>query len=947
MVFFCLRRVVKGKSLVPVFLMAVVLVALSGCSSSSSNASDSKTPAPSNLVYPAATISAVPGQAIAPDVPTVTGTVTSYSVSPALPAGLTLNTSTGTISGTISSNPTQPSAPNSYTITASNAAGSTTTTVQIAVLFLASTPGGPIYPETNLSATVGQPITPDTPTVTGTVSSYAITPNLPAGLSLNTSTGTISGTPTLSSAQTTYTVTASNAYGSATTFISIAVNPAAPSALAYPQTTIVAMVNQPVPPDIPAVQGTVTSFTVSPSLPAGLSLDSSTGTISGTPSQITGQVSYTVTGSNAGGSTTSAVSITVNKQYQTLLDLGHGWDITDMQSISGRLLSHDRGGHWVLWDTSTDTKIVDGDQVGLTDPYVPGFMPTFWPVALAGSTVAIGQANGVEVRSSADGHRIAIIASPNFIDSSNASTKTWWKLSSDGTYLCAGSPSGLNVWSAGGQLLFSRPGDYSSAVAFAAANQIQIATGPAGANVIETISVPGGTSSVGPSFSGTFNSWFLDGQRFLTNTGNTVWTYSSASVQQAIVSFPSISGLVGQGNWITTTSVPYQSPSFQIFAIGANSPSATYNSYYTILRSGQTLRIINTDGTGNFLDLSGTTLSPTNFTVPIASLSHLSAYAANPASQWFIGDSFGVVVDGPSLSSTPKYFDSGQAWNISGSTNRVAVALAKGEIDYFGAGTLALDGTVSLSSSNVQLSSDGSVLAANDLKSNQTLNIYSLPGGTLNTSIPYPTNGMGLYDFSLSGSGTVLGQTLSNGPYASLLQVGPVAAAPTWSTPGDSTNFVKVSPDGTSWAVSDGTAGSHEKTTNIYNNGILTTAFQAWFVGWIDNDRFLVNVYDPNPRVIIYLNALICDKTGATLSTLSLPELHQIQSLGSGLIYSPEQNAIYSLSTGQPVWNAPIPTYTNGPGPNVGRNIGAVNKGAVVGSNVAFAYGSKVLVDTR
>src|SRR3954453_16878872 len=42
--------------------------------------------------------------------PTVSGTVTSYTVAPALPAGLTLNTPSGEGSGT----PTQPAAPATY-----------------------------------------------------------------------------------------------------------------------------------------------------------------------------------------------------------------------------------------------------------------------------------------------------------------------------------------------------------------------------------------------------------------------------------------------------------------------------------------------------------------------------------------------------------------------------------------------------------------------------------------------------------------------------------------------------------------------------------------------------------------------------------------------------------------------------------------------------------------
>ena len=55
--------------------------------------------APSDLKYPAAPAFVV-NTAIMPLTPTVVGQVASYSVSPALPAGLSLDTSTGVISGT-------------------------------------------------------------------------------------------------------------------------------------------------------------------------------------------------------------------------------------------------------------------------------------------------------------------------------------------------------------------------------------------------------------------------------------------------------------------------------------------------------------------------------------------------------------------------------------------------------------------------------------------------------------------------------------------------------------------------------------------------------------------------------------------------------------------------------------------------------------------------------
>ena len=63
-----------------------------------------------------------------------------------------------------------------------------------------------------------------TPTVTGSVSSYSVSPALPAGLTLNATTGAISGTPTSKAAEATYTITATNGGGSTTFELILAVN---------------------------------------------------------------------------------------------------------------------------------------------------------------------------------------------------------------------------------------------------------------------------------------------------------------------------------------------------------------------------------------------------------------------------------------------------------------------------------------------------------------------------------------------------------------------------------------------------------------------------------------------------------------------------------------------------------------------------------------------------
>ena len=87
-------------------------------------------------------------------------------------------------------------------------------------------PSGLSYTPSSASGTVGAAIGSLTPTVTGTVAAYSVSPALPAGLSISTYTGVISGTPSAVSASATYTVTATNGTGSTTATVTIEVSPA-------------------------------------------------------------------------------------------------------------------------------------------------------------------------------------------------------------------------------------------------------------------------------------------------------------------------------------------------------------------------------------------------------------------------------------------------------------------------------------------------------------------------------------------------------------------------------------------------------------------------------------------------------------------------------------------------------------------------------------------------
>ncbi len=209
---------------------------------------------------------------------TVTGGVGSMTFSiatGALPAGLTLNPSTGAISGT-------PTAAGSFTlkVTDSNGAVATGTcpfTISPAPALACSAP--------TTAAEVGVPFNSPAMTVTGGVGSMTFsiaTGALPNGLILNTATGAISGTP-LEAGQFTLKVTDSNGQV-ATGNCPFTISPAPSLACSAPTTA--SEVGVPFNSPAMTVTGGVGSMTFSiatGSLPAGLTLNPSTGAITGTP----------------------------------------------------------------------------------------------------------------------------------------------------------------------------------------------------------------------------------------------------------------------------------------------------------------------------------------------------------------------------------------------------------------------------------------------------------------------------------------------------------------------------------------------------------------------------------------------------------------------------------------------------------------------------------------
>ena len=328
--------------------------------------------APSSITYSPSSLTLTKNVALSTVIPTSSGgAVTSWSISPTLPLGLSFDTSTGAISGT----PTDVTNSTLYTVTATNAGGSSTATVTIQVNDVA--PSSVAYNPSSITLNKDTAMTTLTPTSSGgTVTNWTITPDLPAGLSLDNLTGAISGTPTAISASTTYTVTATNSGGSSTASVTILVNDAAPSGVTFSPSSFVLTKDVAMTSVTPtAGGGTVTSWSVSPALPTGLTLDATTGEISGTPTVVSPSATYTITATNAGGSDSTTLTLQVNDVVPAIEYLPNDLSMTNNTASSDLPLSPTITGAGTIVSWTVDPSLPSGLALDASTGEITG-MPT-------------------------------------------------------------------------------------------------------------------------------------------------------------------------------------------------------------------------------------------------------------------------------------------------------------------------------------------------------------------------------------------------------------------------------------------------------------------------------------------------------------------------------------------------------------------------------------------
>jgi hypothetical protein len=240
-----------------------------------------------------------------------TGTL-SFTVSPSLPAGLVM-----ALNGQITGTPTAATAgAQGYTVTATDINGATATagfTLTVNGPLAASTV--PSFASTTLALNQAASFTPVTGSGGTTPYHFSIAPALPAGLSIATATGAITGTPTGLQTSSGFMVTVTDAVGAtAWASFTLAVSNSVVANTAIASTSLTE--GHAATPFIPVTASGGTgalSFSVAPALPAGLSIAPATGAISGTASAASPATTYTVTATDTKGATaTASFSLTVN-----------------------------------------------------------------------------------------------------------------------------------------------------------------------------------------------------------------------------------------------------------------------------------------------------------------------------------------------------------------------------------------------------------------------------------------------------------------------------------------------------------------------------------------------------------------------------------------------------------------------------------------------------------
>ena len=181
------------------------------------------------------------------------------------------------------------------------------------------------FGESQITLEIGIEIQQLTPSFLGDApSSWAVSPTLPDGISIDPDSGVISGTPAHESPSKSYTIIAANAMGVSSFRLEITVLPPEITSIELQAQTLYCTMGETCHLETPTfLGGTPENWACNPALPLGMSLGAD-GSVSGIPSHI-GDSNHTITASNGAGESSATLRIITAHQPPESIDYGQSF----------------------------------------------------------------------------------------------------------------------------------------------------------------------------------------------------------------------------------------------------------------------------------------------------------------------------------------------------------------------------------------------------------------------------------------------------------------------------------------------------------------------------------------------------------------------------------------------------------------------------------------------
>ncbi|WP_437742865.1 hypothetical protein WMF39_46320 [Sorangium sp. So ce1504] len=604
---------------------------------------------------------------------------------------------------------------------------------------------------------------------------------------------------------------------------------------------------------------------------------------------------------------------------EAFLDLGHQKGLSRLFVSGSRVLSWDYD-RWMLWDTDSSAAIADGHAPGGFDPGSPtlGTLPFELPggVVLRGNIVLIqtDPEHAFELRSAIDGSVLASVTTE--YDQAG--------LASDGSYAWTRrqSTSTITLWSTAGVERWSAAVNHHGDV-YAAPDALRIAPEPPVPlqNSIAVLPADGSPPTVTPELSGSFHSWFQDGERFLATVGTTVRVYSKAAIQEGIVNLPSTTQLAGTRDYFWMLADDRAGSPLMVYRVGGGAvPVAEYpdraDYRYTFTPTERALALLHKQASRlDIIDLDGPEVTLSEHVPPLVANAHVHI---DQELRLAVSNVYGAISYKGTLTDPDStgLLGCGALHSVAGApSGHVALATGSGKTLVYD--TAALDAgpsaVVPFHSNKVLLSADGGLLAAraalDPMVTDTSLRLFSLPDGAQLASLSREEV---IQDFSMSFDGSTVGRTYHVDSHRTERVVSDWAgSAPLFQDTGHRPAPL-VSPDGHHVVVTDSAPSEGCGFTQLYEDSALVNVVPGCAIGWLDDTHVLVQSYtrflQSSPWT--YQASTIYDELGNPVDAPPLPRIpirtdsgdvsdnYGIQPVSATALYSRYDGVLYDIETG-------------------------------------------------